>query len=220
MCYTRALTRACPHPHQHGSIFSRALHAGPEADSNDPEPEEKKAVNTAAKARSWKAQARALSYSVVGTPEYIAPEVFAKRGYNEKCDWWSLGVIMYECLVGYPPFYADTPRATCWKVRFLSCSLRSVWLCLLCAVSAGVGRPHTLVPDVGVVFDWRARTSNTCIFSRAHGPHFYTSVDTCLDCELASGPQVSRRLQREPRSAGLHHKVNLQLHAPHVVRRY
>ena len=55
-------------------------------------------------------------FSTVGTPDYIAPEVFAQTGYGIECDWWSLGVIMFECLVGYPPFYADEPMATCRKI--------------------------------------------------------------------------------------------------------
>lgn len=59
---------------------------------------------------------RKKAYSTVGTPDYIAPEVFSQRGYGQECDWWSLGVIMYECLCGYPPFYSDEPMSTCRKI--------------------------------------------------------------------------------------------------------
>jgi len=69
------------------------------------------------KAESWRSKRRALAYSTVGTPDYIAPEVFLHTGYDKSCDWWSLGVIMFEMLIGYPPFCSETPQETWNKIR-------------------------------------------------------------------------------------------------------
>ncbi|XP_078667370.1 serine/threonine-protein kinase 38-like isoform X2 [Branchiostoma floridae x Branchiostoma belcheri] len=68
------------------------------------------------RAESWKRNRRQLAYSTVGTPDYIAPEVFMQTGYTKTCDWWSLGVIMYEMLIGYPPFCSENPQETYRKV--------------------------------------------------------------------------------------------------------
>ena len=69
-----------------------------------------------------------MAYSTVGTPDYIAPEVLAAQNgasgysYTTAVDWWSLGVIMFECLVGYTPFYAEDPVTTCRKIlRWRQC---------------------------------------------------------------------------------------------------
>ena len=45
-----------------------------------------------------------------GTPEYIAPEVILRQGYGKPVDWWAMGVILYEFLVGCVPFFGDTPE--------------------------------------------------------------------------------------------------------------
>ncbi|KAG5641593.1 hypothetical protein DXG03_004676 [Asterophora parasitica] len=65
---------------------------------------------------TWKANRRKLAYSTVGTPDYIAPEIFLQKGYGKECDWWSLGAIMFECLVGYPPFCSDSTHETYQKI--------------------------------------------------------------------------------------------------------
>lgn len=46
----------------------------------------------------------------------IAPEVLLRSGYTQLCDWWSVGVILYEMLVGQPPFLANTAEETQYKV--------------------------------------------------------------------------------------------------------
>ncbi|XP_010263542.1 PREDICTED: serine/threonine-protein kinase tricorner-like isoform X2 [Nelumbo nucifera] len=66
--------------------------------------------------QQWKRNRRVLAYSTVGTLDYMAPEVLLKKGYGIECDWWSLGAIMYEMLIGYPPFCSEDPRITCRKI--------------------------------------------------------------------------------------------------------
>ena len=46
----------------------------------------------------------------------MAPEILLETGYNADCDWWSLGVVLFEMLVGYPPFYGDDSLITCRKI--------------------------------------------------------------------------------------------------------
>ncbi|ETO10445.1 hypothetical protein RFI_26933 [Reticulomyxa filosa] len=80
---------------------------------NDDEEEGKKASDLNV---NWKNKAaerrkdKKLMYSTV------APEVFHRKGYDKMVDWWSMGVIMFETVVGYPPFYDDDALNTCKKI--------------------------------------------------------------------------------------------------------
>ena len=55
---------------------------------------------------------RKLARSVVGTSQYMAPEVILGQPYDGRCDWWSIGIILYECLYGRTPFYCENRQKT------------------------------------------------------------------------------------------------------------
>ncbi|KAI0159810.1 serine/threonine protein kinase [Xylariaceae sp. FL1272] len=73
-------------------------------------------VSNRAQINDWRRSRRLMAYSTVGTPDYIAPEIFTGHGYTFDCDWWSLGTIMFECLVGWPPFCAEDSHDTYRKI--------------------------------------------------------------------------------------------------------
>lgn len=55
---------------------------------------------------------RKLARSIVGTSQYMAPEVIRGEQYDGRCDWWSVGIILYECLYGKTPFYCENRQRT------------------------------------------------------------------------------------------------------------
>ncbi|KAJ0419448.1 hypothetical protein BJY00DRAFT_302187 [Aspergillus carlsbadensis] len=62
-------------------------------------------------------QKRRMARSVVGTSQYMAPEVIRGHPYDGRCDWWSAGIILYECLYGFTPFASEDRHKTKLKIH-------------------------------------------------------------------------------------------------------
>lgn len=97
------------------------------------------------------------SSNVVGTPDYISPEVLTSHNngvYGRECDWWSVGIFVYEMLVGETPFYADSLLGTYNKIMYhennltfppemeISKEAKSLIQGLLCDKERRLGRNH------------------------------------------------------------------------------
>jgi serine/threonine protein kinase len=48
-----------------------------------------------------------LTHTFTGTPDYLAPEILLNTGHSFPVDWWAVGILTYEMIVGCPPFFSE-----------------------------------------------------------------------------------------------------------------
>ncbi len=131
---------------------------------------------TSETAAPTRAQRRVQFNSLVGSPGYIAPEILNRQPYTQACDWWSVGVIMYEMLYGRTPFYHADPQKTGYMICHWKEHLRfpqgrgvpevavDLMKKLLCAQDDRIGfdeiKPHPFFKGI----DWENQQNSPPVF--------------------------------------------------------
>mmetsp|Transcript_74595 Transcript_74595/g.159855 ORF Transcript_74595/g.159855 Transcript_74595/m.159855 type:complete len:324 (+) Transcript_74595:124-1095(+) len=146
------------------------------------------------------------SYTVCGTPDYMAPEVLLNKGHCTSVDWWSLGVLIYEMLVGQPPFSDEDASDIYRKIlagrlyfpRYFSKNARNMLKKLLHAdLSLRYGNLKDGARDV-LEHKWFAPLDLEALRTMSAPPPMQPKVKDASDISNFDSAYWDRRLARDP----------------------
>ena len=147
---------------------------------------------------SWRNRCgvRSSANSCVGTSQYMAPEVVQGASYDGRCDWWSIGIILFECLYGHTPFLSDEGRAQT-KRNIIVSHQAHIYICLFSGClpleSVLVCVAEMIIGTQDAVFLSRAASGQR----QVQGPHQAAYTGQGEPVELSSVPLQGQGRPRE-----------------------